>query len=58
MGTMLEFLVERPPRTLDEAWPLAGEHDLLATSTLSSRALRDHARALLGRRTWFLHDRP
>ena len=58
MSTMLELVVERPPTTLDEAWLLAREHDLVASSTLSSVALRDHARALIGRHTWFLQDRP
>lgn len=59
-GTMLQFVVARPPVTLDEALDLAFEHDRVAPSTLPlpGVAIRDHARALLHRDTWFLHDRP
>lgn len=59
-GTMLEFVVSRPPRTLEDAWRLAREQELVApcTTTLPGIPLRQHARALIGRSTWFLHERP
>lgn len=59
-GTMLEFVVTRPPETLEEAWRLAHEHELIApcTTLLPGVPLRQHARALVGRSTWFLHERP
>lgn len=59
-GTMLEFVVARPPTTVAEAFPVAVAHDLLARSTLRPAGLsvRDHARALVNRTSWFLHDRP
>jgi hypothetical protein len=57
-GTMLQLLVSRPPRTLDEAWPLAIQHDLVAQNTLSGQTIRDHARNLIDRPSWFLHARP
>lgn len=58
--TMLEFVVTQPPRTLDAAWELAVQQDLIAGSTLSGPGvtIRDHARALINRPTWFLHNRP
>lgn len=59
-STMLQFVVERPPADAETAWALALEHDELApdTTTLPGVPLRDHARALIGRDTWFLHQRP
>ncbi len=57
-GTMLQFLVARPPTTLQAAWPLAIQHDLIAPQTLSGQTRRDHARNLINRRSWFLHSRP
>jgi hypothetical protein len=59
-GTMLEFVVDRPPQTIDEAWQLAREQVLIAPCTTAPRGvpLRQHARALIGRSTWFLHERP
>lgn len=59
-GTMLQFVVAWPPQTLDEAFALAVEQDRVAGSLLGPAGveLRDHARALLRRETWFLHDRP
>lgn len=59
-GTMLEFVVARPPETLDAAWELAVQQDLIARSTLAGRGvtIRDHARTLISRPTWFLHNRP
>jgi hypothetical protein len=59
-GTMLEFSVGRPPLSLQEAWQLAREQELIApcTTALQGVPLRQHARALVGRGTWFLHERP
>jgi hypothetical protein len=59
-GTMLQCLVSRPPQTIEEAWPLACEHDLVAECTLalSGISLRDYTRALVGWDRWFLHERP
>jgi hypothetical protein len=59
-GTMLDFVVTRPPTTLDEAFVLAAEHAAIAPATLWSAGLtiRDHARALVGRTTWRLHEGP
>jgi hypothetical protein len=59
-GTMLQFIVERPPQTLDEAWELAAEQFAVAYDSFGSppRPLRAAARALWRRPTWFLHDRP
>lgn len=59
-GTMLQFTVERPPTTLEEAWSLALEQMLLApcTTLLPGVALWRHAAELVGRRTWFVHERP
>lgn len=59
-GTMLQFVVDRPPSTPSEAFELAQQHDWVGGSTLAGPGLtvRDHARALLGRDTWFLHHRP
>ena len=59
-GTMLEFVVNRPPRSLDEAWALAREQELVApcTTALPGITLREHARSLVDRDTWFIHERP
>jgi hypothetical protein len=59
-GTLLDFVVTRPPATLDEAFTLAIEHSAIASATmgLPGLTIRDHARRLVGRRTWQLHDRP
>ena len=59
-GTMLELVVRRPPSTLDDAWTLAREQELVAqcTTILPGVTLRDHARCLVDRGTWFLHERP
>jgi hypothetical protein len=59
-GTVLEFVVGRPPDALEVAWALAWEQELVATCTtgLAGVAVRHHARALRGRYAWFLHDRP
>lgn len=59
-GTMLQFVVARPPNTLSDAFALAleQEHVALPTLGLAGVTVRNHARALLERSTWFLHDRP
>lgn len=59
-GTMLQFNVANPPDTLDAAWEIATEIDLIAPSTneLPGIVVRDAARTLWRRRTWFLHERP
>lgn len=59
-GTILQCVVSRPPQSLDEAWPLACEHDMSSESTLalSGIHLRDYAHALIGWNRWFLHERP
>ncbi|MEL6894154.1 MAG: DUF4253 domain-containing protein, partial [Actinomycetota bacterium] len=59
-GTMLKFIVERPPSSIDDAFQLACEQYWVApcTTALPGVSLRDHARALLDRPTWFMHERP
>ena len=57
-GTMLSLVVGRPPATLEEAWVLASEQDLIAPDTTRSRTIRGLARALIGHPTWLLHSRP
>jgi hypothetical protein len=59
-GTMLQFEVERPPEDLDTCFALAREQAVIAPDTLRlpGVTLRDHARVLRGRRSWFLHNRP
>jgi hypothetical protein len=57
-GTMLSLVVGRPPATLEEAWALASEQDLIAPDTTRSRTIRGLARALIGHPTWLLHSRP
>ncbi len=59
-GTMLQFIVGRPPTTLEEAFQLAWEQETLAecTTILPGVCLRDHARSLLTVDRWFLHERP
>jgi hypothetical protein len=57
---MLEFVVTRPPATLEDAWQVAYEQVLVAPGTIRAPvvALRRHAQALVGRPGWFLHERP
>jgi hypothetical protein len=59
-GTMLQFLVGRAPATPDEAFQLAWEQVALAecTTILPGISIRDHARALLAVKRWFIHERP
>jgi hypothetical protein len=57
-GTMLECFVSRPPTTIDEAWELGRQHDLIAQSTLAGSSLRHYAAGLVNYDRWFLHERP
>jgi hypothetical protein len=59
-GTMLEFVVRRPPMDLDAALQLAREHELAAPCTLILPGIpqRHHALGLVGHGEWFLHERP
>jgi hypothetical protein len=59
-GTMLQFVVGRVPATPDAAFELAWEQVALAecTTLLPGISIRDHARALLTRNRWFVHERP
>jgi len=57
-STMLEFVVTRPPTTSAEAYPIALGHHLLAGATLAGVSVRQHARVIVNRPTWFLHNRP
>jgi Domain of unknown function (DUF4253) len=57
---MLQLQVSAPPKTLDEAFEVAVEQSLAAPCTLAlpGVSIRDHARALMGRPEWFIHERP
>ena len=59
-GTMLEFVVTRPPQSLEQALEVAEQHYVIAPDTLvlPGVPMRHHARALIGRDAWFLHERP
>jgi hypothetical protein len=59
-GTMLQLVVANPPRTLEDATALAREHIAVApcTTALPGLSIASYARALVGRTTWFLHERP
>ena len=59
-GTMLEFYTTTAPATIDAAWQLAKEHDLMANCTLSlpGISVRHYAVALMQADAWFLHERP
>lgn len=59
-GTMLELIVTSPPDQPQDLLDLAIEQHLLASCTtmLPMVPVRHHARALAGRPTWFLHERP
>lgn len=59
-GTIIELVVRRPPRTVRESWEIAIEHESIAPDTLRMPGvtLREHARALPGHPTWFVHERP
>ena len=59
-GTMLQYFVRRAPTTLKQALRLAWEQERLAECTTITRgvSLLHHARVLVGRDRWFLHERP
>jgi hypothetical protein len=59
-GTMLEFRVTRPPTDIATAYDLALQHSAVAPYTLVGPgvSVREHARALLHREWWLLHERP
>jgi hypothetical protein len=59
-GTMLQFVVSRPPQTLDQAFALAVQQNAVAPCTLAlpGVSLREHVRALMCVDKWFLHERP
>jgi hypothetical protein len=59
-GTMLQCLVTSPPQTIEEAWELGRQHDLIAPCTLALPGirLRHYAVGLRGWDRWFLHERP
>jgi hypothetical protein len=57
-GTMLQFTVSRPPDTLQQAWELAVDIDLIGPNSGPEPHQRDNARYLWRRPTWFVHCRP
>ncbi len=59
-GTMLEFVVTRPPTDLDTAYRLAIEHNTAGNATLAPAGIspRHYAADLVGLTRWHLHDRP
>ena len=59
-GTIIDFIVLRPPRTLDESWEIAVQQELIAPDTLwlPGIPLREHARALINHPAWSIHERP
>jgi hypothetical protein len=58
--TMQQFVIRRPPATLDQAWEVARAQALLWPDTyrLPGVNVRQMARDLVGRDRWFLHLRP
>jgi hypothetical protein len=59
-GTILQFVVALPPKNIEDAWKLALQQALVAQHTVAGPpvTLREHARTLIQRPTWFLHQRP
>ncbi|MCB0995739.1 MAG: DUF4253 domain-containing protein, partial [Acidimicrobiales bacterium] len=59
-GTWLQFHVGSPPRSISDALVLAREQHIMAVDTLSRAGVPVwyHARVLVGRPTWILHERP
>lgn len=59
-GTVLYLHARRPPMSVQQAYELAFEQAWVAPYTLGGPgvSLRDHARALLRRDRWLLHERP
>jgi hypothetical protein len=58
--TMLGLTVPRPPTDLSTAFELAAEQyrTFPCTTLLPGASIAEHARDLVGRREWFLHERP
>ncbi len=59
-GTMVEFYTSSAPTTIDAAWQLAKEHDLMASCTLAlpGISVRHYAQGLMHTNAWFMHERP
>jgi hypothetical protein len=59
-GTELQFRVDRPPTDTQVAYDLAIEQVAVAESTTAGPcvSMPKHARALLGRPDWYLHEKP
>jgi hypothetical protein len=54
---MLQFAVRNPPQSLNEAWELALDIELIGPSS-GFPHVRDLARFLWQRPTWFIHNHP
>ena len=59
-GTILQFVVAKPPNTPESAFELAWEQTAIADCTigLPGVSLRDHTRSLLVADRWYLHQHP
>ena len=57
-GVLLQFVVQTPPSSLEAAFELAWEQDIVTSWTTEWLNLRDHARSLLLLDRWVLFDRP
>lgn len=59
-GTMLHMNVAAPPTDIESAFELATQIEAFApcTTALSGVSLPELAIGLIGRKTWFLHERP
>ena len=58
--TMLQFVVLPKPVTVEDAWPLAAEQELVAECAvvLGGITRSHHARILVNRDSRFCHERP
>lgn len=58
--TTLECLVARPPKSLEAAWSLARDHDLVSPSAnaASGTPVRQYALSLVNHGHWSFHERP
>lgn len=59
-GTMLHVKVTKPPEDIEDAFALATQIEAFApcTTALPGVSLPELAVGLIGRNTWFLHERP
>jgi hypothetical protein len=59
-GTELQFNVDRPPSDVETAYGLEREQVAVAAYTVAGPcvSVRQHARALLHRHDWYLHEKP